>query len=163
MEYPYVWRLGEEFTQFSAVRYNEKYYPCIIDHVSSNSTEPGVGANWKTYWVLSSFNYLPKYNQGQEFFFPFFTSPSPPPPTDWRVFFVAVPFVDAFYTQDDVIGDEFDFWSSNPVAVDETGVYFAGYQTVIILGVDYFKERLEKRSLDDGSLIWVYLGDLLPI
>ena len=79
MEYPYVWRLGEEFTQFSAVRYNEKYYTCIIDHVSSNSTEPGVGANWKTYWVLSSFNYLPKYNQGQEFFFPFFNFILVPP------------------------------------------------------------------------------------
>ena len=80
MEYPYVWEPGEEFTQFSTVGHNEKYYTCIIDHVSSNSTEPGVGTNWKTYWTLSSFNYLPKYNQGQDFFFPFFTLPVSAPP-----------------------------------------------------------------------------------
>ena len=80
MEYPYVWEPGEEFAQFSTVGHNEKYYTCIIGHVSSNSTEPGVGTNWKTYWVLSSFNYLPKYNQGQDFFFPFFILPVSAPP-----------------------------------------------------------------------------------
>jgi hypothetical protein len=36
------------------VSHNGVNYECILDHTSSASTEPGVGAEWETYWKIAS-------------------------------------------------------------------------------------------------------------
>lgn len=43
------WASGESL-QIGDVRLNTGAYFCIADHLSAAANEPGVGANWQTYW-----------------------------------------------------------------------------------------------------------------
>ncbi|MBN1126917.1 MAG: hypothetical protein JXA82_18085 [Sedimentisphaerales bacterium] len=44
------WQIGTAYTLYNCRMHNSKYYQCIQGHTSSSSDEPGVGANWETYW-----------------------------------------------------------------------------------------------------------------
>ena len=44
----------QTFTASDAVTSGGLVYRCIKGHTSSATDEPGVGANWSTYWILDS-------------------------------------------------------------------------------------------------------------
>ncbi len=47
-----AWLTGTAFTVDDLVTNNGSTYACILDHTSSATDEPGVGANTDTYWTL---------------------------------------------------------------------------------------------------------------
>lgn len=54
---PGMWRMTwgtQTFTASSAVSNGGKYYRCIRKHTSAATNEPGVGANYTTYWYEDS-------------------------------------------------------------------------------------------------------------
>lgn len=48
------WTSGSSYTPNDAVESGGSTYICKTAHTSSSSDEPGVGANWSTYWDLSA-------------------------------------------------------------------------------------------------------------
>ena len=52
----FEWATGREYVidDYVTDMYGTPTYTCIKLHTSSASTEPGVGANWATYWVAGS-------------------------------------------------------------------------------------------------------------
>lgn len=49
-----TWASGTSYAKLDLVSNNGSSYVCTVGHVASNATEPAVGANWASYWVLSA-------------------------------------------------------------------------------------------------------------
>jgi len=73
-----------------------------------------------------------------------------PPTIEWVEYFDSPTWLGD--GPDDIIG------TSDPVTTDATGAYFFGRRIVTPSFAGYKVERIEKRSLIDGSLIWAIEG-----
>lgn len=49
-----AWTVSTAYVVDELVKNNSKRYKCIQAHTSSADDEPGVGANWETYWTLEA-------------------------------------------------------------------------------------------------------------
>ena len=49
-----AWAVSTSYSVDDLVKNNSKRYKCIQNHTSSADDEPGVGANWETYWTLEA-------------------------------------------------------------------------------------------------------------
>jgi hypothetical protein len=55
--FPYMdddWELDRLYNIGAYVVNGHEFYECIATHISAASNEPGVGANWTTYWEIAS-------------------------------------------------------------------------------------------------------------